>query len=159
MNKSIDVMYSKEEAKQIRVEFWEQFRDFTNRRRKNKGRTGKWILDKTGINALNLKFHFDKNEAIVGIDIETRNMERRLEMYEKLEGLRNQVNQALGEKTRWELEYVRENNKPISRVFVSIQDVSIFDRSTWNRVNMFFFDRMTALEDVFNEYRDYLRYG
>ncbi len=152
-------MYSKEEAKQIRVEFWEQFRDFTNRRRKNKGRTGKWILDKTGINALNLKFHFDKNEAIVGIDIETRNMERRLEMYEKLEGLRNQVNQALGEKTRWELEYVRENNKPISRVFVSIQDVSIFDRSTWNRVNMFFFDRMTALEDVFNEYRDYLRYG
>lgn len=151
-------MYSKEEAKQIRVEFWEQFRDFTNRRRKNKGRTGKWILDKTGINALNLKFHFDTKEALVGIDIETRNVERRIEMYEKLEGLRNQINQALGEKTRWELEYVRENDKPISRVCVSIRDVSIFDRTTWNRVNMFFFDRMTALEDVFNEYRDYLRY-
>lgn len=152
-------MYSREEAKELRVTFWKQFQDFTNKRRKNKGRTGKWILDKTGINALNLRFHFDEHTALVGIDIETRNLDKRLEMYEKLESTRSQINSALGENTTWELEYVRENNKSVSRIYTSIDGVSILDSKTWNRVNMFFFDRMTALEDYFLEYKDYLRYS
>jgi hypothetical protein len=152
-------MYSREETKELRVAFWNQFRDFTNKRRKGKGRTGKWILDKTGINALNLRFHFDEQMALVGIDIETRNLDKRLEMFEKLESTRNQINQALGENTRWELEYIRENEKSVSRIYTAIEGVSILDRKSWNRVNMFFFDRMTALEDYFLEYKDYLRYS
>jgi hypothetical protein len=152
-------MYTKEEAKEFRVAFWDQFREFTNKRRKGKGRTGKWILDKTGINALNLRFHFDEVTALVGIDIETRNLDKRLEMYEKLESTRSQINKALGENTIWELEYIRENEKAVSRIYTAIEDVSILDRQSWNRVNMFFFDRMTALEDYFLEYKDYLRYS
>lgn len=152
-------MYSREEAKELRVAFWRQFQDFTNKRRKNKGRTGKWILDKTGINALNLRFHFDEQTALVGIDIETRNLDKRLELYEKLESTRSQVNKALGEHTIWELEYIRENNKAVSRIYTVIEGVSILDRQSWNRVNMFFFDRMTALEDYFLEYKDYIRYS
>jgi hypothetical protein len=150
-------MYNKEEAKEIRVEFWEQFRDYTNKRRKNKGRTGKWILNKTGINAINLKFHFDQSVALVGIDVETRNMEKRVEVYEKLETLKKQIDAALGANVIWELEYIRENDKSISRIYTEIDKVDIFDKNTWNRVNMFFFDRMTSLEDMFLEYKDYLR--
>ncbi len=152
-------MYSREEAKELRVAFWKQFRDFTNKRRKNKGRTGKWILDKTGINALNLRFHFDEQIALVGIDIETRNIDKRLALYEKLESTRSQIDKALGENTIWELEYIRENNKAVSRIYTAIEGVSILDRQHWNRVNMFFFDRMTALEDYFLEYKDYIRYS
>lgn len=152
-------MYSREEAKELRVAFWNQFREFTNKRRKGKGRTGKWILDKTGINALNLRFHFDEHLALVGIDIETRNLDKRLEMFEKLESTRSQINQALGENTRWELEFIRENEKSVSRIYTAIEGVSILDRKSWNRVNMFFFDRMSALEDYFLEYKDYLRYS
>jgi hypothetical protein len=152
-------MYSREEAKELRVAFWNEFRDFTNKRRKGKGRTGKWILDKTGINALNLRFHFDEHHALVGIDIETRNLDKRLEMYEKLESTRNQINKALGENTTWELDYTRENDKSVSRIYTAIEGVNILDRKSWNRVNMFFFDRMTALEDYFLEYKDYLRYS
>ena len=150
-------MYSKEEAKQIRVEFWDQFRDYTNKRRKNKGRTGKWIMNRTGINAINLKFHFDQSTALVGIDVETKNMDTRIAMFEKLETLKKQINKALGENTKWELEYIRENSKSISRVYTEIDNVDIFDKTCWNRVNMFFFDRMTALEDMFLEYKDYIK--
>jgi hypothetical protein len=150
-------MYSKEEAKQIRVAFWNQFRDYTNKRRRNKGRTGKWVLSRTGINALNLKFHFDEKIALVGIDVETKNLDTRLAYYEKLESLKNQINQALGENVKWELDYIRENDKAISRIYTAIDGVSIVENSSWNRVNMFFFDRMTALEDVFLEYKDYLK--
>lgn len=150
-------MYSKEEAKQIRLEFWGQFRDYTNKRRKNKGRTGKWVLNKTGINAINLKFDFYQDSALVGIDVETKSLDTRIAMYEKLESIRNQIDNALGTNVVWEFDYIRENGKSISRVYTEINDVSIFDKNTWNRVNMFFFDRMTALEDVFLEYKDILK--
>lgn len=150
-------MFTKEESKQIRVDFWSQFRIYTNNRRRNKGRTGKWILDKTGINAVNLKFHFDTETALVGIYVETKTLDKRLAVYEKLESLKRHIEKALGEKTCWELEYVRENNKSISRVYTAIDGVNIFDQKTWNRVNMFFFDRMTALEDFFLEYRDIIK--
>ncbi|MDA3823431.1 MAG: DUF4268 domain-containing protein [Bacteroidales bacterium] len=150
-------MYDKEEAKQMRIDFWQQFTDYTNNRRKNKGRTGKWIMDKTGINAINLKFHFDQKMALVGIDVETKNLDTRIAIYEKLESLKEQINKALGENTLWEVDYIRENDKSISRVYTAIDNVDIFDKTSWNRVNMFFFDRMTALEDMFLEYRDILR--
>ena len=147
-------MYTKEEEKEIRVEFWQQFRDYTNKRRKNKGRTGKWIMDKTGINAVNLKFHFDHKTALVGIDVETKNLDTRIDIYEKLVTLKSQINKVLGENTIWEVDYIRENKKSISRIYTPIDKVNIFEKSSWNRVNMFFFDRMTALEDMFLEYKD-----
>lgn len=149
-------MYSKEEAKQLRIDFWQQFKDYTNKRRKNKGRTGRWIMDKTGINAVNLRFHIDEKIALVGIDVETKNRDNRIAIYEKLETLKPQINQALGENTIWAVDYTRENNKSISRIYTAIDNVDIFDKTCWNRVNMFFFDRMTALEDMFLEYRDIL---
>ncbi len=114
-------------------------------------------MDRTGIKAINLKFYIDSERAQVGIDVETRNMEKRLVYFEKLENIRNQVSQALGENVQWELEYIRENEKSVSRVYTEIQNVSIFDKTTWNRVNMFFFDRMSALEKVFLEYKEILQ--
>lgn len=152
-------MFSKEEEKELRVEFWNSFQDFTNKRRRKTGGSGKWILDKTGINSLNLRFHFDRKEAIVGIDLETKSLDKRIEFFEKLETVKKQINKALGEETKWELEYIRENKKAISRVYTSIDKVDVLDKETWNRVNMFFFDRMAALQDFFEEYRDYLKYG
>ena len=156
---SKNLMHTKEETKARRVEFWNQFQDFTNKRRRKQGRSGKWILDRTGINALNLKFHFDQNTALVGIDIETRNLDKRLELYEKLESTRKHIMSALGENAVWDVDYIRENNKAISRIYVSLDNVDIMDKQCWNRVNMFFFDRKTALEDFFLEYKDYLRYS
>ena len=152
-------MYNKEEAKALRMEFWEQFQDFTNKRRRKIGGSGKWVLDRTGINGLTLKFHFDSKDASVGIDVETRNLDKRLEIWEKLEAVQQQINTALGEDTLWDLDFTRENSKPISRIHRVLENVSIFNREDWNRVNMFFFDRMLALEEFYTEYKDYLRYS
>lgn len=152
-------MYTKEEAKEIRNAFWEGFRNYTNRRRIKQGRTGKWMLTRTGINALNLKFHIDREKAQVGIDLETGNMDKRLELYEKLESTKKILTEYMKQPLTWELEYTRENGKSVSRIYVEIRDVNIYDRSCWKRVNRFFFEKMDALESYYTEYRDYLRYG
>ena len=77
-------MFSKEEAKQLREDFWDSFKSMSSGRRARKKLPGNWMLSQTGIKALNLRFHVNREVAQVGIDLETRNMDKRIELFEKL---------------------------------------------------------------------------
>ena len=109
-------MYSKDEAKQIRLEFWDRFEKYAALRRRQKGKPAKFIMNKTGIKQLKLKFHFDTTEAIVGIDIETRNLDKRIELFGKLEELKSILEKNLGTALNWQLEYTLPTGKSISRI-------------------------------------------
>ncbi|MFZ5939968.1 MAG: DUF4268 domain-containing protein [Bacteroidota bacterium] len=150
-------MYSKEEAKKMRNEFWDSFRLYSSSRRRRKGKPGNWMMDATGIRAVNLKFHFDTESALVGLDIETGSLDKRIELFERMEGLKKLLDQAMETEMTWELDYVRENGKSVSRIFTLIRDVSIYERETWPLVMKFFFDKMSRLEEFFIEYKDYIR--
>jgi hypothetical protein len=152
-------MYSKEEAKAIREEFWERFRNLSARRRLKKKLPGKWILTSTGIKALNLRFHVDSEKVQVGIDLETRNMDKRIELFEKLESLRKILEDTMGGPMRWELEYIRENGKSVSRIYIQEDGIDIYHMQTWEKAFAFMYDHMMHLEEFFNEYRDFLKYG
>ena len=95
-------MFSKEEAKKLREEFWDQFKHISAGKRTRKKMPGYWMLDHTGIKALNLRFHVDREVAQVGIDLETRNMDKRIELYEKLESLKKLLEEAMESPLKWE---------------------------------------------------------
>ena len=152
-------MFSKEEAKALREEFWDRFKQMSVRRRSSLGLPANWILTQTGIRALNLKFHVDRKVAQVGIDLETRNMDKRIELYEKLESLRKLLEESMGSPMNWELDYIRENGKSVSRIYLKKEEVDIYRRDTWPEAQQFMYDNMLKLESFFNEYRDYLKYG
>lgn len=152
-------MFSKEEAKKLREEFWDIFKQMSAARRNRKKLPGNWILTQTGIKALNLKFHVDRRVAQVGIDLETRNMDKRIELYEKLEAVKKLLEEAMGAPMKWELEYIRENGKSVSRIYLEAENVDIYNRDTWTRAHHFMYDNMMKLETFYKEYRDYLKYG
>ncbi len=94
---------------------------------------------------------------MVGIDIETRSMDKRLELYDKLETLKKLLHEAMGTEMVWELEYERENGKSVSRIYTFIEGVEIYDRGCWGDTYKFFYSNMVKLEGFFEEYRDYLK--
>lgn len=152
-------MYSKEEAKATREEFWDGFKTFSSSRRVRKKMSGRWMLNHTGIKTLNLRFHIDREVAQVGIDLETRNMDKRLELFEKLESVRKILEETMQEPMIWDIEYIRENGKSVSRIYLQISNVDIYDRETWKLAYNFMFDKMMKLEKFYIEYQDFLRYG
>jgi hypothetical protein len=154
-----DHMFSKEEAKQKREAFWDQFLTLSRRRRLRKKMPADWILGQTGVKALNLKFHVDRKVAQVGIDLETRNMDKRLTLYEKLESVKKILESNMGEPMKWELDYVRENGKSVSRIYLELDGIDIYDRSTWKAAHEFMYNKMMKLEDFYREYRDYFKYA
>uniref|UniRef100_UPI0037C15235 DUF4268 domain-containing protein n=1 Tax=Flavobacterium sp. TaxID=239 RepID=UPI0037C15235 len=62
-------MYSKEEALQVKKDFWSLFAEEYPR---------KWLLYNTKIKDVSFKFNADNKKVIVSLDIEPKNNENRL---------------------------------------------------------------------------------
>lgn len=73
-------MYSREESQRIKREFWVAFAEKYPR---------KWVLYDTKIKDFSFKFYVDNKKAQVLIDIEHRSDEKRFAYFEKLEALKN----------------------------------------------------------------------
>lgn len=140
-------MFSKEESRKLREEFWVSF---------GKSFPRKWILYDTKIKGFSFKFHFDNDKALVALDLED-NLDNRIRYWEKLQSLKSiLVNHFLTDAIFKE-EYLLENGKEISRVYVVLdQKVSIHDKNTWRDVMEFFNAAMRNFEAFFNEYKDFL---
>ena len=69
-------MYSKEEALQIKKDFWISFATEYPK---------KWLLYNTKIKDFSFKFYADNKKAIVSLDIESKNFENRIIYFQKIE--------------------------------------------------------------------------
>ncbi len=151
-------MFTIEEKKKIREEFWIKFKSYSNGRKIKSGKSGKWIMDQTDIKQLKLKFHFNETHAWAGIVIDTLNIDKRVDLFDKLEKLKTILKEAVPYKLIWELEFPISHNKTVSIVYSNIDNVSIYNKSCWKKVQTFLYEVMTPIEDVFLEYKDYIKY-
>ena len=138
-------MFSREESKKLRQDFWIAF---------GKSYPQKWILYDTKIKGLALKFHFDLKSAIVSMDIETSNLEKRIELWEKLVSLKSILIHDYIPEIAFEDSLILKNNKEISRLYIQKQKVSIHNKNTWQETMLFFQENMLKLEAFFEDYKD-----
>ena len=138
-------MFSKEEAKKIRQEFWTWF-GMTYPR--------KWLLYNTKIKDLTLKFTFTNNCAQVSIDIEPADELIRAYYFDKMLSLRSILINEYLPNVALDADYVLDNGKVISRVFVSLEGVSVYKRDSWKNAGLFLNNNMDSLEHFFLEYKD-----
>jgi len=140
-------MFSKEQSRQLREEFWISF---------GKSFPRKWILYDTKIKGLSFKFHFDTKTALVALDLED-DLENRINYWEKLQSLKSILKEEFLPEAIFEEEYYLENGKEISRIYVQLEEkVSIHNKNTWREVMVFFNETMALFEAFFDEYKDIL---
>lgn len=140
-------MFSKEESRKLREDFWISF---------GKSFPRKWILYDTKIKGFSFKFHFDTKSALVALDLED-DLENRIKYWEKLQSLKSILKEDFLHDVIFKEDYLLENGKEISRVYVLLDaKVSIHDKNTWREVMEFFNETMARFEDFFNEYQDFL---
>ena len=138
-------MFSKEESKRIKQEFWISF---------GKSFPRKWLLYNTKIKDISFKFHFDTKMALVALDIES-DLEQRIKYWEKLESLKAILINDYLPNAHFNECYILENCKEISRIYVSLNsNVSIHNKNTWQEVMLFFNETMPLFENFFEDFRD-----
>ncbi|MCC9064063.1 MULTISPECIES: DUF4268 domain-containing protein [Flavobacterium] len=141
-------MYSKEESQRIKREFWVAFAEKYPR---------KWVLYDTKIKDFSFKFYVDNKKAQVLIDIEQRSDEKRNAYFEKLEALKNILEEEFIKDLVFEKNYTLESGKTISRIWTEIQGVGFSNRNNWDTIFDFFFEKMNALEMFYLEYDDFIK--
>lgn len=141
-------MYSKEEAQRIKKEFWVTFAQTYPR---------KWMLFDTKIKDVAFKFYVDNKKAQVALEIEPKDETKRKIYFEKIESLRNLLFEDHLPDAILERNYYLPNGKCISRIWVDKSNVSINNKQTWPEIFAFFNEKMSAFEEFFNEYEDYIR--
>lgn len=141
-------MFSKEESKKLREEFWIAF---------GKSFQRKWILYDTKIKDFTFKFYFDTKKAMVTLDVEPQELENRIELWEKLISLKSILLGDYLPDAVFEDYFVLDNQKEISRIYVEKADVSIHNKNTWQETMVFLKEHMIQFEDFFEEYEDILK--
>ncbi|MFC6875887.1 DUF4268 domain-containing protein [Flavobacterium myungsuense] len=141
-------MYSKQENQQLKQEFWIAFAEKYPR---------KWILYDTKIKDFSFKFFVDNKKAQVSIDIEHRNEEIRLAYFEKIVALKNILEDEFIPDLVFEKNYTLENGKTISRIWVEKTGITVSNRSYWEDIFNFFYEKMNALELFYLEYDEFVK--
>jgi hypothetical protein len=141
-------MFSKAEAQKMKKEFWTAFADAYPR---------KWLLYDTKIKDLSLKFYVDNKKAQVMIDIDSRDDEKRHEYFERLESLKSILTDDYLPEAVFEKDFYLETGKAVSRVWVELQGISLYNMASWAATFRFFNTNMDALERFFYEYEDIIR--
>ncbi|QWX84521.1 DUF4268 domain-containing protein [Cellulophaga sp. HaHaR_3_176] len=140
-------MFSKEESKKLRQNFWISF---------GKSYPTKWILYDTKIKDFSLKFHFDTSRAMVSMDIESKDLEKRIELWEKLISLKSVLKENYIEDIIFQEYTYLENQTEISRIYIIRENVSIHNKNTWQETMMFLNDNMKKFEAFFIDFEEVL---
>lgn len=140
-------MFSKQEAQELKKDFWIAF---------GKSFPRKWLLYDTKIKDFSFKFNADQKKAEVSIDIEMKDELFRNAYYEKIWSLENMLREEIGDVQKDEF-YTLENGKVISRIWITKENVSIFNKNTWQEIFEFFVEKMEIFERFFYEYEDYIK--
>ena len=140
-------MFSKEESKLLRQEFWTAF---------GKSFPRKWVLYNTKIKDVSFKFHFDRKKAMVALDVEG-SLENRIKYFEKLTSLKTILLEEYLPDAIFDDTYFLDNEKEISRIYVLKEKVSIHNKNTWRDTMEFLNTSMITFETFFQEYKDIIK--
>lgn len=141
-------MFSKAEAQKMKKEFWTAFAEAYPR---------KWLLYDTKIKDVSFKFYIDNKKAQVSLDIEPKDDEKRKIYFEKIESLQSILREDFLPEVVLERDYYLETGKAISRVWVELDGISLYNMASWAAIFRFFNIHMDAFERFFYEYEDYIR--
>lgn len=150
-------MFSKEEAKELRLLFWHKLESKTRRLPGQKGKAFKWIGDRTGVKGLDLRFDVDRSKAVVAIEVNSRDENRRIELFQKLEACKSIIESEFGEPLIWNFFHEKENGDMVARVYTETE-ADIYDQEQWPDMIYFLINRMLKLEKAFLEVQDFLKY-
>ncbi|MEL4307841.1 DUF4268 domain-containing protein [Joostella sp. CR20] len=141
-------MFSREESKALRKEFWISF---------GKSFPRKWILYNTKIKDFSFKFDFTTKKALVALDIEDANLENRIKYYEKLESLKTVLTENYLPEVIYADVFFLENGKEISRIYIEKHGVSIHNKNTWQETMVFLNETMQKFEEFYYEFEDFIK--
>ena len=150
-------MYSKDELKNLKLEFWESFAAFCEVQPYLRGRKKIWTLYDTKVKGVELEFDATREGAFVILEVNHRGEEARLEMFERLTWYKDTLETDFPEGLTWDICFVRDTGKQVARIYTSKSGIDFHRRQDWGEFFSFMASQMYLLERNFMSIAEYLR--
>ena len=148
-------MYTREEASRIRQRFWTSFGQYMRPVRGAAGDTVNWLNYKTGVKHLFFRMDVDRQQALIAIEWQQRDLSQQQEMYDRFMQMKSILEEETGEEWRWQLQVQDEDGKIVSRVIQTLPGVNIFNEADWPSIISFLKPKMLALDRFWMQARDF----
>lgn len=139
-------MYTREEASKVKQNFWKKYGQYMGPVPSAEGMRINWINYKTGIKHLAFKMDADKESVTIGIVMSNPDLGIQELIFRQFEEFKSLLNSYLPESWEWALHHEDEYGKIVSSIGLTIQNVNIFAEKDWQKMIVFFKERMMALD-------------
>ena len=147
-------MYTREELRQLKKEFWEGFGLFCSEVPALKRRKSKFMLYNTKMKGVELKFDATREGAFVILEINHSDAARRFELYEQFEQYKSLMEKGFPEGLIWNFAYVREWGTEVCRIYTHKPGIDIPRRIHWMEFYRFMSSEMLKLEKAFRQVKE-----
>lgn len=143
-------MYSKQEASQLRQEFWTVFGQYMAPLPSAEGEKINWVNYKTGEKNLHFRMSADNKKAAIAIEITHKDRDIRQLYLEQFMQLKHIFRETIKEDWIWQPEATDEQGKEISSIYTELQGVSVFRKEDWPAIISYLKARMIALDEFWS---------
>ena len=150
-------MYSKDELKKLKIEFWESFAAYCEVQPYLRRRRKIWTLYNTKVKGVELKFDANRKGAYVILEVNHRQEEERLEMNERLTWYKETLEKDFPDGLIWDCGFVRETGTEVARIYVAKEGLDLHRREHWGDFFSFMARQLYLLERNFMSIAEYLR--
>jgi hypothetical protein len=148
-------MYSRQEAAQLRQEFWTAFGQYMAPVLSSEGERVNWVNYKTGVKNIAFRMEAGNRKNRIGVEISHKDQGLRQLFFDQLAEFKNLLVEETGEEWRWEPFFTDDHGRITGRVFIELNDGSIFRKEDWPLLISFFKQRIIALDAFWNQ----VKYG
>lgn len=148
-------MFTKEEAGQLKREFWTTFGQYMRPVPSAEGTKVNWVNYKTGYRDLYFRMDADKAHAYIGVVFHQKDLDLQQLFFEQMEELRPAFHTLLEEEWTWRLHDTSPDGATLSHVFTKFEGVSVFNRTDWPTIIAFLKPRIIALDDFWSMAADH----
>jgi hypothetical protein len=143
-------MYSKEQASQLRQQFWTTFGQYIAPQLSADGLKINWINYKTGVKHIQFKMQAENRSAFIAIELTHPDAGIQELHFEQFKELKLVLAHTLQEDWEWTVHTHDQNGKLVSRIYKELQNVSLFNRNDWPALISFFKPRIIALDEFWS---------
>jgi hypothetical protein len=144
-------MYSKQEAVQLKQEFWTAFGQYMAPVLSAEGEKINWVNYKTGEKNIQFRMQADNKVASVAIELSHKDEGIQQLYFEQFGQLKAIFHNTVGSDWVWRQLAMDEHGRTVSRIFTEKQGVSIFKKEDWPELISFFKKRIKALDEFWSQ--------
>ena len=149
-------MYSRDELKELKRNFWIAFSDYCTTIPQLASRKSQFMLYNTKLKGVELKFDATRHGAYVILEINHNDPDRRFELFEHAQACRLLFEEQLGNELVWELCYMRPEGKEVSRIYVQKLGLDMHRPTDWSLFHEFMASNMLKMERAFRAFKETL---